>query len=100
MNGQAESTNRVLLRGLKRRPEKAKENWSEEIPRILWSYHTTINNKKTPFSLLYESNVMIPVEVQENSPRFQSFITEESNEGRKMNLGLLEEAHDHARINS
>ena len=43
---------------------------------------------------------MIPVEVQENSPRFQSFVVEESNEGRKVNLDLLDEVRDHARINS
>jgi len=40
------------------------------------------------------------MEVQENSPRFQSFVAEESNEGWKMNLDLLEEARDHAHINS
>jgi len=40
-NGQVESTNRVLLRGLKRRLEKAKGTWSEEVPRILWAYHIT-----------------------------------------------------------
>jgi len=43
---------------------------------------------------------MILVELQENSPRFQSFVAEESNKGRRMNLDLLEEARDHARINS
>jgi len=42
----------------------------------------------------------IPGEVQENSPRFQSFVVEESNEGRRMNLDLLEEARDRARTNS
>ena len=43
---------------------------------------------------------MIPVEIQENSPRFQSFVVEESNEGRKVNLDLLDEVREHARINS
>ena len=33
MNGQVESANRVLLRGLKRRLEKAKGSWAEEVPR-------------------------------------------------------------------
>jgi len=42
---------------------------------------------------------MIPVEIQENSPRFQSFVVEESNEGMKVNLDLLDEVRDHARIN-
>jgi len=43
---------------------------------------------------------MVPVEVQEDSLRFQGFVAEESNEGRRMNLDLQEEASDHARINS
>ena len=48
-NGQAESANRILLRGLKRRLEKAKVTWSEEITRILLSYDTTpqLNQKDT-----------------------------------------------------
>ena len=49
---------------------------------------------------VYGSNAMIPVELQENYPWFQSFVTEESNEGRKNNLDLLEEARVHACINS
>jgi len=40
-NGQVESANRVLLRGLKRKLEKAKGSWAEEVPRIVWAYHTT-----------------------------------------------------------
>jgi len=50
--------------------------------------------------LVYGSDAMIPVEIQENSPRFQSFVVEESNEGRKVNLDLLDEVREHARINS
>jgi len=66
-NGQVESANKVLLRGLKRRLEKAKETWSEEVPRILWAYNTTPQSttKETPFSLVYGSDTMILVEIQE-----------------------------------
>jgi len=100
-NGQVESANKVLLRGLKRWLEKAKGTWSEEVPRILWAYHTTSQSttKETPFSLVYGSDAMIPVEIQENSPWFQSFVVKESNEGRKVNLDLLDEVREHARIN-
>jgi len=89
------------LRGLKRRLEKPKETWSEEVPIILWAYHTTPQSttKETPFSLVYGSDAMIPVEIQENSPRFQSFVFEEFNKGRKVNLDLLDEVREHARIN-
>ena len=38
---QVESANRVLLRGMKRRLDKAKGTWAEEVPRIVWGYHTT-----------------------------------------------------------
>ena len=71
-NGQVESANRVLLRGLKRRLEKAKGTWAEEVPRIVWAYHTTpqFTTRETPFSLVFESYAMIPVEIQESLPRF------------------------------
>ena len=69
-NGQVESANRVLLRGLKRRLEKAKGTWADEVPRIVWAYHTTPQSttKETPFRLVYGSDAMIPVEIQESSP--------------------------------
>jgi len=64
-NGQVESTNRLLLRGLKRKLEKAKGTWLEEVPKILWAYHTTPQSttKETPFNLVYESDAMIPMEI-------------------------------------
>jgi len=71
-NGQVESANRVLLGGLKRRLEKAKETWAEEVLRIVLAYHTTPQSitRETPFSLVYGSDAMIPVEIQESSPHF------------------------------
>ena len=60
-NGQVESANRVFLRGLKRRLEMAKRAWAEEVPRIVWAYHTTPQSStmETPFSLVYGSDAMI-----------------------------------------
>jgi len=40
---------------------------------------------------------MIPVEIQESSPRFQNFVAEESNEERNVNLNLLDEVREEAR---
>ena len=99
-SGQVESANRVMLRGLKRRLDKAKGTWVEEIPKIVWAYHTTPHSttRETPFSLVYGSDAMIPVEIQENSPRFQNFVTEESNGERKVNLDVLDEVREEARI--
>jgi len=41
---------------------------------------------------------MIPVEIHESSPRFINFVVEESNEERRVNLDLLDEAREEARI--
>jgi len=99
-NGQVESANRVLLRGLKRRLEKEKGTWAEEVPRFVWAYHTTPQSttRETPFSCVYGSDAMIPVEIQENSPHFQNFVAEESNKEIKVNLDLLDEVKEEARI--
>jgi len=53
---------------------------------------------ETPFSLVYGSDAMIPIEIHESSPRFLSFVAEESNEEKKVNLDLLDEAREEARI--
>jgi len=99
-NGKVESANRVLLRGLKRSLDKAKGTWVEEVPRIVWAYHTTPQSttKETSFCLVYGSDAMIPVEIQESSPHFQNFVVEESNEEKKVNLDLLDEVREEARI--
>jgi len=74
--------------------------WVEEVPRIVWTYHTTPQSttKETPFSLVYGSDAMILVEIQESSPRFQNFVVKESNRERKVNLDVLDEVREEARI--
>ena len=41
---------------------------------------------------------MIPVEIQESSPRFQNFVAENSNEEIRLNLDLLDEVREEARV--
>jgi len=53
---------------------------------------------ETPFSLVYGSDAMIPVEIHESSPCFLRFVAEESNEERKVNLDLIDEAREEAKI--
>ena len=47
---------------------------------------------------MYGSDAMIPIEIHKSSPRFLSFVAEESNEERRVNLDLLDEAREEARI--
>ncbi|RDY11323.1 hypothetical protein CR513_04034, partial [Mucuna pruriens] len=45
-NRQAEAANKVILMGLRRRLEEAKDRWAEELPQVLWSYHTTLTRQQ------------------------------------------------------
>ena len=40
-NGQAEVVNKVIVNGLKKRRDGAKERWIEELPHVLWTYRIT-----------------------------------------------------------
>lgn len=61
-NGQAEAYIKMILSTLKKRLEKAKRKWVEELPGVLWAYKTTIQASigSTPFSLVYGSKAVLP----------------------------------------
>ena len=40
-NGQAKVINEIIVNGLKKRLDDAKEKWVEELPYVLWTYQTT-----------------------------------------------------------
>nr|XP_009785696.1 PREDICTED: uncharacterized protein LOC104233934 [Nicotiana sylvestris] len=99
-NGQAKSTNKVIINNLKKRLEESKGNWSEVLPGVLWAYRTTtkISTGETPFSLVYGAEALILVEIGEPSTRYTQ-VTEESNkEEMRINLDLLEERRETALI--
>jgi len=47
---------------------------------------------------VYGFDAMIPIEIQESSPRLHNFVAEESNDERRVNLDLLDEVREEARI--
>lgn len=52
-NGQTEVTNRSLLKIIKTRLDGVNDAWLEELPNVLWAYHTTIRmpTEETPFQI-------------------------------------------------
>lgn len=68
-NGQAKSTNKIVMASLKTRLKDAKGNWTEELSGVLWAYRTTVktSTSETPFSLVYGAKALILVEVSEPS---------------------------------
>ncbi|RDX64039.1 Tf2-9, partial [Mucuna pruriens] len=99
-NGQAEAENQVILRGLQRRLEEAKGRWVEELPQVLWSYHTTPHSatNEIPFRLAFGPEAVIPVEIGEPSLRTELF-KPKANEGElRANLDMVQEVREAAHI--
>ena len=98
-NGQAEAANKVIVSGLRKRCEKAKSNWVENLYQVLWSHRTTPHSStgETPFKLAYGSDAIIPVEI--GSPTFRTLNPPSDNSQLiKEDLDLIEEVHEMARI--
>ena len=99
-NGQAEVTNRTLLKIIKTKLDDAKGAWPEELPNVLWVYRTTARTPtgETPFRLTYGTEAMIPVEIGVSSTRRKVF-NEESNDSHLwINLDFLDEVREKASI--
>ncbi|RDX83556.1 Tf2-11, partial [Mucuna pruriens] len=97
---QANDRQRQLIEGLRRRLEEAKGRWVEELPQVIWSYHTTPHSTtgETPFRLTYGSDAVIPVEIEEPSPRTALFEPTANEDELRANLDLLQEIREIAHI--
>ena len=55
----------MILRGLRTKLDESKGKWAEELPGVLWAYHTTARTttQETPFNLVFGTEAVIPVEI-------------------------------------
>ena len=98
--GQAEASNKTIVSSLKKRLEKAKGKWADELPAVLWAYRTTARTPtgETPFSLTYGSEAMIPVEFGLPSLRYKWTNEEINNINLNYELDLLDLKREQALI--
>ena len=99
-NGQVEVTNKTILRNLKARLERSKGKWTEDFPSILWAYHTTsrIPTGETPYSMVYETESVIPVDIGMSSFKTSNFDKENNEAELRLNLDLLNEKRKRAEV--
>ena len=97
-NGQAEASNKTIMHELKTRLEKAKGKWADELPNLLWAYRMTsqVSMGETPFSLVYGTDALIPLEVDLVSPRVRAFSEKGNLDCLRENLDLLNELREQA----
>jgi hypothetical protein len=64
-NGQAESSNRTLIKLIKKKIEENPKRWHEVLSEVLWAHRISNHSatKVTPFELVYRQEIILPVEV-------------------------------------
>ena len=99
-NGQAEAINKIIVNGLKKRLDDAKGRWVEELPHVLWTYRTTPRRStgQIPFSMTYEAETVIPLEINFPTQRTTAFCPSANNVLLEKSLDLIEERRESAMV--
>ena len=84
------------MNGLKNRLDNAKGKWVDKLPHVLWTYQTTPHRlmAETPFSMTYEAEALIPLEIGFPTLRTSSFSPDSNNHLLEMRLDLVEERRE------
>ncbi|XP_022849947.1 uncharacterized protein LOC111372035 [Olea europaea var. sylvestris] len=80
------------------RLEKEKGLWAEELPNVLWAYHTTPREStgETPFKLAFGMEVVVPVEILSETGRMK--VKQPDDAATRGELDLLEGVRDKVAI--
>lgn len=95
-----EAANKVVLIGLKKKFEASQSSWVDELPQVLWSYHTTPQSSthEIPLCLVYGVDDMIPFEIIEPMIRMTMFDENSSTNDCLAKLDTIEEVPEVAHI--
>jgi hypothetical protein len=71
VNGQTESSNKTLIKLIKKKIEENPKRWHEVLSEALWAHRISKHSatKVTPLELVYGQEVVLPVEVNMNALR-------------------------------
>ena len=63
-NGQAESSNKILMKILRRTVSENKKDWDKKLNSALWAFRTAykVSTRMTPFRLTYGLEAVVPME--------------------------------------
>src|SRR5438105_13612643 len=76
--------------------------WARELLLVLWALRTGPSRAtgESPFFLTYDSEAVLPTELEFGSPRVRNFDENSSEDSRRVELDQLEEARDVTAIRS
>ena len=99
-NGQAEAANKTVLDDIKKRLEKKKGKWPDELPIVLWAYRTTPRSStgETPYSLAFGTEAVIPLETGLPTIRTELMESGGNDQALQLSLDLAEEKRERALV--
>ncbi|KAL5570454.1 hypothetical protein UlMin_027029 [Ulmus minor] len=99
-NGQVEAVNKTIKQTLKKKLEKSKGAWVDELPLVLWAYRTSFRaaTGETPFSLAYGVEAVIPIEISLPTFRVDNFDEESNAVLLALATNLLEEKREISQV--
>ncbi|GKE13712.1 reverse transcriptase domain-containing protein [Tanacetum coccineum] len=95
-----EVTNRDIVKGMDRRLGKTHQGWMDELPQVLWAHRTTLksSNSETPFSLVFGSEAVIPIEISMETKRINEFEVRQNEKRHRQELDILKDRREIASI--
>ncbi|KAL5551148.1 hypothetical protein UlMin_001324 [Ulmus minor] len=99
-NGQVEAVNKTIKQTLKKKLEKSKGAWVDELPLVLWAYRTSfrVATGETPFLLAYGVEAVIPIEISLPTFRVDNFDEESNDVLLALATDLLEEKREISQV--
>ncbi|KAL5575438.1 hypothetical protein UlMin_017137 [Ulmus minor] len=99
-NGQVEAINKTIKQTLKKKLEKLKGAWVDELPLVLWAYRTSFRaaTGETPFSLAYGVKAVIPIEISLPTFRVDNFDEENNDVLLALATDLLKEKRETSQV--
>ena len=75
VNGQGEAANKTMKDNLKKKLERLKGAWVDELSMVLWAHRTMPKeaNGEKPFSLVFRTEAVIPADVGLPSYRVENY---------------------------
>ncbi|XP_074327250.1 uncharacterized protein LOC141665168 [Apium graveolens] len=99
-NGQADSSNKIIINNLKRRLTMCKGKWDEELSWVLWSDRM---NPKTSagqmlYNLVYGTKAVLPTEIMIPTARYRLLMTDMNNMELAHDKDIVDELQEMAKV--
>jgi hypothetical protein len=95
VNGQAEASNKVLIKIIKKKIKDNLRRWHEKLSDALWAHRTSRHGatKVTPFELVYGQEAVLPVEIGLHSLRVTGQDSLSAMEYHELMMDKIDDVH-------